>query len=361
MLTTDAAGMSYLRAQPTYDVQDIETKPNDVEQPVRFIMKPTLLPSPAELPAGEGSGVRAYPAYDQDLDGQDDAGQFPAVMLHYAINRPVGAKWGEPDLAPLLVWLSRYANWLQDRARLNKYRQAFMYIVQGNYTSAADRQARQAEINANPPQSGSILVTDTSEIWGTLNPQLDSADANADGLALKKMIAAGAGVPLHFLAEPESATRTTAEASGGPTFRHYQQRQVFFLWILRDLARIVIRRRAMVDRHVSVKAEIEAQAPDISGKDNAALAVATTQIVSAFAQLHSRGLILDDEFIRMAYYFAGETVDVDDILARAPRKLLYGFGEPASTGGSGPAGAPTEAKPYNLNPETGDVSVKGAD
>ena len=159
-------------------------------------------------------------------------------MLHYAINRPVGARWGESDLAPLLSWLSRYAAWLQDRARLNKYRQAFMYVVQGNYASPADRLQRQAELNANPPGSGSILVTDTSEIWGILNPQLDSFDANADGLALKKMIAAGAGVPLHFLAEPESSTRTTAEAAGGPTYRHYQQRQVFFLWLLRDLARI---------------------------------------------------------------------------------------------------------------------------
>ena len=124
-------------------------------------------------------------------------------MLHYAINRPVGAKWGESDLAPLLIWLSRYAAWLQDRARLNKYRQAFMYVVQGNYASDAERLARQAELNANPPSPGCILVTDASEIWTVLNPQLDSTDANADGLALKKMIAAGAGVPLHFLAEPE--------------------------------------------------------------------------------------------------------------------------------------------------------------
>jgi hypothetical protein len=28
------------------------------------------------------------------------------------------------------------------------------------------------------------------------------------------MIAAGAGIPMHFLAEPEGATRTTAEAAG---------------------------------------------------------------------------------------------------------------------------------------------------
>src|SRR5512137_390683 len=98
-------------------------------------------------------------------------------MLHYAINRPVGAKWGESDLAPLLMWLSRYAAWLQDRARLNKYRQSFMYLVQGNYTSAAERLARQAELNANPPNPGSILVADKSETWTVINPQLHSTEA----------------------------------------------------------------------------------------------------------------------------------------------------------------------------------------
>jgi hypothetical protein len=391
LATTDAGGMTYLRAVPATDVEDILTKPNDVEQPVSFTMKPTLSPSPAGSSAGEGRGGGrvSYPAYDPEDDPQNDDGTFPPVLIHYAINRPVGARWGESDLAPLLLWLMRYANWLQDRARLNKYRQAFMYIVQGNYASAADRLQRQAEVNANPPGNGSILVTDSSEVWGILNPQLDSTDANTDGLALKKMIAAGAGVPLHFLAEPESSTRTTAEAAGGPTFRHYQQRQVFFLWLLRDLARLAIRRRALVDRHISVKADLEAQAPDISGRDNAALAVAATQIAAAFAQLHDRGLIPDDELVRMIYIFAGETVDVDEILSRAPRKpqtpqygavdpnaspspALAGEGRgggkpekpadspPPHSGAQAGQGRGNDPKPYNFNPETGDVSAKGA-
>ena len=64
-----------------------------------------------------------------------------------------------------------------------------------------------------------------------------SQEAGEDGLAAKRMIAAGAGIPLHFLAEPESATRTTAECAGGPTFRRYEQRQKFFLWMLGDLTR----------------------------------------------------------------------------------------------------------------------------
>ena len=73
-----------------------------------------------------------------------------------------------------------------------------------------------------------------------IQPQLSSQEAGEDGLAVKRMVAAGAGIPLHFLAEPESATRTTAEFAGGPTFRRYEQRQKFFLWMLEDLTRMVL-------------------------------------------------------------------------------------------------------------------------
>ena len=65
------------------------------------------------------------------------------------------------------------------------------------------------------------------------------------------MIATGAGVPMHFLAEPEGSTRTTAEQSGGPTFRHYDRRQLFFRWIMADLGRFAI--------HTSRKRMIELQ------------------------------------------------------------------------------------------------------
>ncbi len=78
----------------------------------------------------------------------------------------------------------------------------------------------------------------TCETWSVIQPNLASQEAGEDGLAIKRMIAAGAGLPLHFLAEPESATRTTAESAGGPTFRHFEQRQRHFLWMLSDLARI---------------------------------------------------------------------------------------------------------------------------
>jgi len=310
LVSTDPAGMSYVRAVPATSIERIEARPNDIEQPVRFYPKPTIdEPDP--------SPWRAY-----ILPWEDEASSLASsptgdtFMLHYAINRPVGGQWGEPDLAPLLKWISRYASWLEDRARLNRYRNSFLFVVKAAFSSEAQRIARQQQLNLTPPAPGSILVTNENEEWTVLAPSLESADANTDGLALKKMISAGAGVPLHFLAEPESSTRTTAEAAGGPTFRHYEQRQNFFMWMLRDVLRVVVERRSMVDRRVHTDADIEVTGADISARDNAALSIAAASIIPVLEKLRDRALIDDTEMLRLVYRFCGESVDAEEVLKK---------------------------------------------
>jgi hypothetical protein len=239
-----------------------------------------------------------------------------------------------------LRWLTRYAAWLEDRARLNRYRNTFLFWVRARFSSQAEKLERQAELNRNPPNPGSILVTDESEEWKCISPHLASFEAAEDGLAFKKMIAVGAGYPMHFLAEPESATRTTAESAGGPTFRHLQQRQELFMWILKDIANVVVRRRKFFDRMINTNEEIVMTAADISARDNAALAAAASTIVGSFAALRDRGLIDDQEFMRMVYRFAGEVVDIEQLLARgreAPQPEVWGpTSRPSQPGAIGP-------------------------
>ena len=308
-LATDVSGMSYVRAIPASLIAEIECAGNDLEQEIKF------MEFSSHATASVGGEARSWAGYREQGDAPDEEGKFETVMLHYAINRPIGALRGESDLAPILRWLTRYAAWLEDRVRLNRFRQSFLYVVYGKFKDAAQRLARQAELNANPPNPGSILVADDGqERWDVMSPKLDSFEANTDGLAVKKMVAVGAGAPLHFLAEPESATRTTAESSDEPTFRHYEQRQIYFRWILGDVARIVLRRRAAVDKRINPNAKIVVKTPDIYARDNGGLATAAKSIIEGFLQLRERNLIDDAELLRLAYRFAGEVVDVEEVL-----------------------------------------------
>ncbi len=304
VLSTDAGGMSYVRAIPACEIDAIEHAPNDVEQETVILQKPYEV---------SGDPVR-WQVYDKRTDSIGEDGLYPSVMLHFAINRPVGAQFGESDLAPILKWLVRYGAWLEDRARLNRFRNLFVFWVKKAFQNEAERLARQSELNLNPPNPGTVLVTNDDEEWSVIAPKLESHEAGEDGLALKKVIAAGAGVPLHFLAEPESSTRTTAEQAGGPTFRHYEQRQIFFLWMVETIFRAAIRRAAGMGRNVNPKATIKAKGTDIFARDNAGLAVAARSIIGGFVYLRARGLIDDSELLRLAYRFAGEVVDVAEVL-----------------------------------------------
>jgi hypothetical protein len=357
VVSTDAAGMSYMRAVPGADIQDIITAENDIDQETFIIEKPTPdYTSQTRDPSGLMEG-RRWAVYDQNNDNPNEDGQFNPVMIHYAINRPVGAKFGESDLAPILRWLSRYASWLEDRARLNRYRNTFLFWVKARFANQAEKLERQAELNRNPPNPGSILVSDETEEWKVISPNLSSFEAAEDGLSLKKMVAVGAGLPMHFLAEPESATRTTAESAGGPTFRHLQQRQEFFLWMLEDLTRIVLRRRKFYDRMIKADDELKVSGTDISARDNASLAAAASTVVGSFIALRNRGLIDDQELLRLAYRFAGEVVDIEEMLERgrvAPPPVVYGSSEEGQKKQPGEPEGPGRPAGIDIDPITGE-------
>ena len=342
LISTDPSGMTFFRAVPAQDIDHIESLPNDIEQPTAFYPKGSI----------EDPNPKPYIAHRPEHD-RPTAGAFPTVMRHYAINRPVGAQWGESDLSPLLRWISRYANWLEDRARLNRYRTAYMYAVKARFNNEADRTARQSQLNSRPPTPGSILVTDETEEWSVIEPRLSSDDAASDGLAIKKMIAAGAGIPMHFLAEPEGSTRTTAEASGGPTYRHFEQRQKVFLWIVKDLLTIALQRRASIDRRFSARnlPEIIMSAGDISARDNVSLSLSAANINSVFTGLRDRQLVDDAELLRVIYRFVGEPLDVEDMLDRGEKAgpPIIPI-KPDTSSGAGPAPVDQSA----VDPETGE-------
>jgi len=295
LLTTDSSGLSFLRILPSTDILQIESSQNDIEQELAFHLR---------VP-GETDPL-IYPGYDPQKEQTDSQGRLKAVVLHYALNRPSGSQWGEGDLTPILKWLSRYSAWLEDRVRLNRFRNAFVYVVKARFGSESERSVRQLQLTANPPAPGSILVTDESEEWSVMSPKLEALDASSDGLAIKKMIAAGVGLPLHFLAEPESSTRTTAEAAGSPTYRRFSERQRFICTLLEDVLQVVVKRRAFYDSQVDPDALIRVEGGDVSARDNRELAEAGQQVAQVASALYEQELIDAREVLRLVYRFMGE-------------------------------------------------------
>lgn len=336
LITAMPDGMTFVRAVPTELIQDIQVAPNDVFQEKFYI--PTI---DEESP---------WPAYDPGEPVFDESGEAKAFMLHYTTNKPVGVTWGEPDIAPALPWIGRYSTFLEDRVRINHWRTAFMYTVTGNYKDEAERQKRERDINSKPPTPGSVLVQNATngEIWGVLSAQLEAFDAETDGLALKKMICIEAGIPVHYLAEPESSTSTTAEAAGTPTFRAIEQKQTEFIGWVKEIAAIAVKVRKEVDRRVNPDAEIEIGAPDITERDNSNLALAAARMEQTAADLFDRGLIDEDEFLRLTYRMGGEVYEPKTSMkGKGTRRPLKPVGSRADTK---PIAEPDEVDPADKEP-----------
>ena len=291
MLSGDASGMSFMRVVPSTDVIAIQSRANDVEQELTYTLRASN---------GDEQLVSAWHANRPGTQQND------VCILHYAVNRPAGAQWGEPDLAPVLKWLARYAAWLEDRVRLNHFRNAFVYVVKARFANENARRLRQMQLASQPPSAGSILVCDESEEWSVLSPKLEALDASTDGLAIKKMIAAGVGIPLHFLAEPESSTKTTAESAGHPSYRRFEERQRVLCWILEDLLRVVLIRKAAFDPSLNPNAKIIVRGGDIHSRDNLELARAGQHMADMTLRMHEKGMIDAPEALRLIYRFIAE-------------------------------------------------------
>lgn len=295
-------GMSYIRFVTKDCLLGIETAENDWESELAYHVR--------NPDSGSLQGQRwLSPAHPE-------APQAEAVLLHYAVNRPLGALLGESDLTTLLPWLQRYSRMLEDRVRLHWALRAFLWMV----TVPVNKVREKQEQYRTPPEAGSIIVKDESETWQAVNPQVGSADAQHDLRAVRGMIDAGSGYPPHWRGEAADANLATATAMQAPTERHLLRRQQYFTFILQDILYHAYQRavesgqaRPLSGRGGQPGAYSElfsVVTPDISRSDNEALARAAQAIASGLASLQAQlprpSASLQQRAIELFMKFAGE-------------------------------------------------------
>ena len=283
----------YHRLIPAALVDRIETNPDDLLDELRFhqTAQPMTPDTLERLPSVALAEGRWW-----------DAGE----MRHFAINRPAGVVRGMSDLAPVLPWLRRYRDWLTDRVRLNKFRTAFVWQV--TLTGADKRSVlqRQAEL-AVPPPPGSVIVSNESEVWTAVRPEIAADDVQADGHAIRLMIAAGSGIPLFWLAEAERTARGTASEMAEPTYRHYRSRQLYFGWLMRTLCLDALHARGL--GHVGL-GDITAEFPELDTSASLAIATSMAQLTDSLSVAVDAGWLSREDAARVYQHYLGEVASL---------------------------------------------------
>jgi hypothetical protein len=155
-------GMSFIRFVTKDQIQKIETSQNDWETELVY----WEAPAPGEL------DPRRWLSPEHP-----EAGMTDAIMLHYTVNRPMGALMGESDLTTIIPWLLRYSRMLEDRVRLHWAARAFLYLV----TVPSNKVEAKSTQYGSAPESGSIVVKDESETWETITLSLRRRQPRYEG------------------------------------------------------------------------------------------------------------------------------------------------------------------------------------
>lgn len=299
-------GMSYLRFLTKDQIADVETKAGDWETELVY----------HQLPNAASEKLETKRWYSPDHGRSRRA---RAVCLHYHVNRPLGAIFGESDLATVIPWLLRYSRMLEDRVRLHWAVRAFLWFV----TVPSSKVKAKQEEYKQAPEAGSIIVKDDSEEWDIKTPNLRGADAGHDLQATRNMIDAGTGYPPHWRGEAQDVNLATAQAMQEPTERHLARRQNYFVFILQDILYHAYQRAhlAQPDRWPEIDETnydklFTAATPDISRTDNQKLATAAkelTAVLDGLSREFTGSAKLKRLMLKLILKFAGEPQE-DDFL-----------------------------------------------
>ena len=296
-------GMSYIRFVTKDQIQKIETAPNDWE---------------TELVFWEAAQPGEYQPRRWLSPDHPEAAFSDAVMLHYAVNRPMGALMGESDLTTIIPWLLRYSRMLEDRVRLHWAARAFLYLV----TVPSNKVDAKSAQYAATPESGSIVVKDESETWEVVSPNLRGADASFDMKAVRNLIDAGSGMPPHWRGEGGDVNVATAEAMQGPPERFLMKRQQYFVYLLEDLLTQAFLRAVEIGAESAIGETdynkiFTVEKADVSLRDNSLLAKAASDLAVSFATLQNtlqgKSPTLQRMFTDFVFKFAGETIEYETL------------------------------------------------
>ncbi len=314
LFTNRVDGMSYIRFVPASRIRKLDTAKDDYEVEKRYGEIQQLT---AELKWWYGPAH--YRAYRLTRGSK-----LMPLMLHYSVNKPIGATRGEGDLVPLLPWAKRYGQWLADRVRLNRQRTRQM-LLEIEIADDTLVEEKKAQLQTRNPVTAGIYVHGPGEEVTLHGLNIRAADVKDDGKALRLAIASGGNVGLHYLGEGEAVNYSTAKEMGEPTARFYTERQNDLRWFVEDLTGVAYKRAvAMGQADEVADLGIKTSVAEVARADNQSLALAAKDMVEALLGMAEVGWIDRKTAVQMAFKFAGEPLgeaEVERILKEASPQI----------------------------------------
>jgi hypothetical protein len=225
--TSPLTGRVQVRSIPLAEVVDIITDPEDVATPWFYKREWTATVVEAGSAPGSTRTRREtrralYPALGyrprqrpKSIDGIPV--EWATPVLHTAVNRPEGSRWGVPDLLAAMPWALGYKDFLEDWARLVRALSRFAFRATSKGRNASTVRARLASAPTGDDGVGSTVITGEGQKFEAIGKSGATIDSES-GRPLAAMVAAALDVPVTMLLADPGATgaRATAETLDQP-------------------------------------------------------------------------------------------------------------------------------------------------
>lgn len=202
-----------IRSLDPSTIWDVVTNPDDIEE-VKYYHQQYTIMNPYPV-VGSTSATYA---------GTLIIRQIPADAIdHFKINSTSSEKRGRSQLFPILGWLLRFKEFMNDRVLLNKMRAMFAIDVAVDGTP--EDVATTENQFSTPPGPGAVLVHNKSVEVEFKNASTDANEAKTDAEMILKVIAVGAGVSEQFLGVSAASTRAGALIQTEPDVKNFEAYQ----------------------------------------------------------------------------------------------------------------------------------------
>lgn len=191
---------------------------------------------------------------------------------------------GAAFLMPVLDWLDNYDQVLSnliDRTALTRYL-AYQVQVKGDDTAIDDFVAKRN--GTHMPRSGTIEVTNDNVEWKPLNGQSGSIEDTVTNKAVLATTAAGSGLAMHWLAQPEDANRATSLTMAEPVRRRVGSVQNEWLAHLTEMARFSVDQAVAANR-IPAMVEVSTEAGPVLMPASQTVTVTGPQVAAADAKI----------------------------------------------------------------------------
>ena len=186
------------------------------------------------------------PLYAQLAGNLREYNNDEVFMLHISINNIEDCEFGEPDIITSLKWLAGNKMISEDQATISRASAALMNILQTKTTGQNALAGLQQQIESTtsdgstvasprPPMPGGVNIMSDGLEMKSNRVTTQAQDAWQNSRLMRIPAAAGVGLALHFLADPENASLATTTSMELPILRHLEAYQSIWRSAYREM------------------------------------------------------------------------------------------------------------------------------